>query len=93
MTYDPDRKYQWAPDDQLARHGDEAVDDFIRAVLCMDPDWVLVTDESNLWDFPAETEVYATRLREAYGVELEALPDDRLTTIMNAIAARRTDAT
>ncbi len=91
MTYDPDRKYEWAPDDHLARHGDEAVDDFIRKVLGMDPHWVLVTDESKLWDFPAEAEVYATRLREAYGVELSMLPDDRLTTIMDAIAARRAE--
>jgi hypothetical protein len=93
MTYDPGQKYEWAPDDRLGRHGDEAVDDFIRKVLRMDPHSVLVTDESTLWEFPAETEVYATRLREAYGVELNALPDDRLTTIMDAIAARRSDST
>jgi hypothetical protein len=67
----------------------ELLDDFIRRVLRMDPAWTLVTDASSLDEFPEAMEVYAERIREVYGVDVGALEDPLLATMLEVVAEHR----
>ncbi len=74
-----------APTTRVDVHA-ELLDDFIRQVLHMDPAWTLVSDEVFLDEFPEPVGVYAERIREVYGVDVGALEDPLLATVLEAIA-------
>lgn len=61
---------------------------FIAQVLHLVPSWTFVSDESVLADFPEPVETYAERIRDIYGVDVTALPDGFVPTILDAIAER-----
>jgi hypothetical protein len=63
-------------------------DEFIARVLQLDPRETFISDSSSLGDFPEEPAEYNRRTMLLYGVDLETLPDSRIVTILDAIAAR-----
>lgn len=72
---------------RLEAHG-TLRDEFIERVLHMGPSWVFVSDESSLSEFPEGNEEYGRRTMLLYGIDIESLPDDAFTTILDAIANR-----
>ena len=60
-------------------------DDFIERVLRMP--WAFMSDESTLAEFP-DLEDLKRRISLLYGVDVDALADDRIVTILQAISAR-----
>jgi hypothetical protein len=67
-------------------HG-ELRDEFLERVLHMGSN-IFVSDESSLSDFPEPLAEYKRRIMLLYGVDVEQLQDDRLITILDAIARR-----
>ncbi len=72
---------------RLEAHG-PLRDEFIERILRMDAQTVFVSDGSSLGDFPGGTQEYARRIMLLYGIDIEALPDDDLATVLDAIADR-----
>lgn len=73
--------------DRIRAHG-SLRDDFIARVLQLDPRETFISDLSSLGDFPEEPAEYNRRTILLYGVDLDALPDNRIVTILDAISAR-----
>ena len=76
-----------AAHERIRSHG-SLRDEFIERVLQLDPAETFVSDLSTLSDFDPKTEEFDRRLRLLYGIDLEKLADDRLITILDAIAKR-----
>lgn len=64
-------------------------DDFIERVLRLPPSQTFISDVSELSMFPEEREEYGRRTLLLYGLDLDSLPNDRLVTILKAIATGR----
>ena len=62
-------------------------DDVVDRVLRFDTP-IFVSDGSSLSDFPEGYDVYNDRIILLYGIDVDVLEDDRLATIVEAIAAR-----
>ncbi|HTD37807.1 MAG TPA: hypothetical protein VK669_09850 [Candidatus Limnocylindrales bacterium] len=60
------------------------LDEFIERVL--QSEWVFLSDESTLYDFP-DPDV-KRRIMLLYGIDPDRLPDQRIVTVLDAIAAR-----
>jgi hypothetical protein len=73
--------------DRIRAHG-SLRDDFIARVLRLDPRQTFISDLSTLGDFLEERAEYNRRTTLLYGIDLDALPDDKIITILDAIAAR-----
>lgn len=73
--------------ERIRAHG-SLRDDFIARVLQLDPCQTFISDLSSLGDFPEERAEYSRRAMLLYGVDLDALPDDKIVTILDAIAER-----
>jgi hypothetical protein len=63
-------------------------DEFLERILHMGSN-IFVSDESALDNFPGDVEDYKRRIMLLYNVDADELPDQRLVTILDAIAARR----
>jgi hypothetical protein len=83
-----DGNIKFAPTTRVNAHA-EFLDDFIGRVLRMDPDTTLVSDELFLDEFPEPVGVYVERIREVYGVDVGALENPLLATVLEAVAERR----
>ena len=79
---------KFAPTIRVDAHA-EFLDDFIRRVLRMDPALTFVSDEVFLDEFPEPVGVYVARIREVYGVDIGALGDPLLATVLEAVVERR----
>lgn len=77
----------FAPTTRLEAHG-SLRDEFVERVLHMEPGEVFVSDGSSLSEFPEDAEEYGRRIMLLYGIDIEALPDDKFATILDAIADR-----
>jgi hypothetical protein len=61
----------------------ELRDDFIHRVLRLE--WAFISDGSSLDDFEDAADEHSDRIRLLYGVDVDALPDRRIVTILAAI--------
>jgi hypothetical protein len=79
---------EFASQEQLSRYP-ELEEEFVTRVLQLD--WVLMTDESSLWDFHGEEDnaEYYRRIKEVYGVDVSDVPGARIAGILAKIAESR----
>jgi hypothetical protein len=63
-------------------------DEFIERILRLDPAETFVSDLSSLSDFDPDVGEFDRRLRLLYRIDIDQLTDDRLVTILDAIAGR-----
>ena len=78
---------QFASTSRLDAHG-TLRDEFVERILRMEPAMVFVSDGSSLSNFPDGVEEYGRRILLLYGIDIDGLADDRLATILDAIADR-----
>ncbi|HEV3087152.1 MAG TPA: hypothetical protein VGX96_07965 [Candidatus Elarobacter sp.] len=76
-----------AAHERVVSHG-ALRDEFIERILQLDPNTTFISDESSLTDFDSDVSEFDRKLRLLYNVALDALPDDRLVTVLDAIANR-----
>lgn len=81
----------YAPRDEVEALEDE-FREFIPAIFGLEYDDCFISNDSSLSDFALDEEQLAQlaeQIRSVYGVDVTLLPDDRLVTIVAAIALRR----
>ncbi|MGB7948131.1 MAG: hypothetical protein WCH75_10655 [Candidatus Binatia bacterium] len=64
-------------------------EEFMEAILCMQPGSYLITDETSLWDFIGVEELELTdmhrRIREVYGVDVSDMDSGNLVEVLARI--------
>lgn len=82
--------FEMADSDKISRFMEtELYKIFCLEILEYDPNDILITDESELRDFPEELEVYRERILKRFNVDITYIKPDRIYRILETIIDSR----
>ena len=78
---------EFASSERLSRIPHGLYNQFVDRVLGLE--WVVVSDESSLWDFHSEesNDVYLAKIRDVFAVDVSDIPNGNIVAILERLAA------